>query len=274
MKGKIWSREKMNPGNRRESGGPSSWIGGLGSPGEDKGEKVEDRAETRQYTDSRPIEPGGRKLGRPSILRWVIFLVLIAYMLLSYFRVPIFTRLGEYLIVQQPLKKADLIVCMAGRPVERGLAAAEIYKKGFAPRIFIPKQQPPDGYEVLRERGIHYPEESNLLIMMLHGLGVPRSVCIRSDHPVGNAIEGAKLVRDFARAKGFHSLIIVTSPAQTRCTRFIFKKVFEKDDVEIIITPSPYTNFKAGDWWKKGRYLKEVIIEYQKLIYYTVKYLW
>jgi uncharacterized SAM-binding protein YcdF (DUF218 family) len=274
MKGKIWSGLKMNQRNGQESGGLSSWIGDLGPSGEEQGDKVEGRAQEGQYVDSRPIEPEGKKPGRPSILKWIIFLVLIAYMLLSYFHVPILTRLGEYLIVQQPLKKADLIVCMEGKPVELGLAAAEVYKRGFAPKIFIPKEEPPDGNEVLKARGVHYPEESELLIMMLRGLGVPRSACITSDHPVGSALKEAQLVRDLAKAKEYHSIIIVTSPAQTRCTWLIFKHVFAKDEVKIIMTPSRYTNFKADNWWKTGKYVNEVIIEYQRLIYYTVKYLW
>jgi hypothetical protein len=53
-----------------------------------------------------------------------------------------------------------------------------------------------------------------------------------------------------------------------------FKKVFEKDDVEVMMAPSRHTKFKPDDWWKTRRYAKEVIVEYQKLIYYTFKYFW
>lgn len=273
MKRKTWSGLKTNPKNDQDLGGLLGWMGKQASSAETQGETVEGGTEGGPHTDSRPIEPVGRKLGGPSILRWVIFLLLIGYMLLFYFRVPILTRLGGYLIVQQPLKKADLIVCMPGRPIERGLAAAEVFKRGFAPKIFVPAEGPPDGNEVLKERGINYPEESDLLIMMLHGLGVPRSACITADHPVGSAFEEAQMVRDLAVSKGYRSFIIVTSPAQTRCTWLIFKKAFEKEDVKIIMVPSGYSNFKADDWWKRGKYVKEVIVEYQKLIYYTVKYL-
>ncbi len=264
----------MNPRDGQGRGGLSGWIGDLGFSGEDKAERVEGGAEREPYADSRPIEPGGKKPGRPSILKWVIFLLLIVYMLLSYFRVPILTRLGEYLVVEQPLKKADVIVCMAGKPVERGLAAAEVYKRGFAPEIYIPRREPPDGEEVLRARGVHYPEESELLIMMLSGLGVPRSACITSDQSVGSVLKTAQLVRERAVAKGYRSIIVVTSPVRTRCTGLIFKNVFAKDEMEIIMTPSRYSHFKADDWWKTGRYLNEVISEYQWLVYYTVKFLW
>jgi len=274
MKDNIWSGLKMNPKDGDASGGLFGWIGDLGSSEGDQGSQVESGAQEGQYTDSRPIEPGGKKSRGPSMLKWVIFILVIAYMLLSYFRVPILTRLGEYLIVRQPLEKADLIVCMEGKPVELGLAAAEVYKRGFAPEIFIPEEEPPDGNEVLRARGVHYPEKSELLIMMLRGLGVPRSACITSDSPIGSILKEAQLVRDLAKSKDYHSLIIVTSPSQARSTWLIFKHVFRKDDVKIIMTPSRYSNFKADNWWKTGKYVNEVIIECHKLIYYTAKYLW
>jgi len=39
----------------------------------------------------------------------------------------------------------------------------------------------------------------------------------------------------------------------------------------IMMMPSQYTDFRPDNWWKKEKYVNEVIIEYQKLIYYTLK---
>jgi len=36
--------------------------------------------------------------------------------------------------------------------------------------------------------------------------------------------------------------------------------------------PSYYSGFRADDWWKTNKHIKELIIEYQKLVYYTIKY--
>jgi hypothetical protein len=48
--------------------------------------------------------------------------------------------------------------------------------------------------------------------------------------------------------------------------------VFEKDEMVIMMMPSKYTDFRPDGWWKKGKYVNEVLIEYQKLVYYTLKY--
>jgi len=50
-----------------------------------------------------------------------------------------------------------------------------------------------------------------------------------------------------------------------------FKRVFGKDEVKIMVVPSQYTDFRADDWWKTRKYDKEVLYEYLKLLYFTIK---
>jgi uncharacterized SAM-binding protein YcdF (DUF218 family) len=236
-------------------------------------DQVEEEGRTEPYADKTPIEPEGGEVKRPNIVKWVFFLLVIAYTVISYYRAPILTHIGEYLIVEHPLKKADVIVCMMGSPVERGLSAAELYRKGLAPQIFLARPALYVGSNILQEKGGHYPERRHLLLMMLEGLGVPKSAFVTSDVFVGSTFEEAKVIGDLARKRGYSSLIVVTSPYHTRRTWLTLKRVLGKEDVEIIMTPSRHTNFRADEWWKKRLYLKSVIVEYQKLLYYVVKYL-
>jgi uncharacterized SAM-binding protein YcdF (DUF218 family) len=270
----AWSRMKTNPNENLEPARflKRIWQQDTTSETEDGG--VKNGSQSATTIDNRPIEPEGRKLTRPSIFKWIIFIIFIAYLLLSYFRAPIFSRLGSYLIVQHPPEKADLVVCLMGRPVERGLTAAELYKKGLAPRILIAREELPDGYAALEQEKVHYPESRDLLIMMLKGLGVPRSALLTSERFVKSTFDEARATRELVMKNGYRSLIIVTSPAHTRRAWLTFKKVFEKDEVKIMVTPSEYTDFRSTDWWKQEKYVQDVIVEYQKLLYYTGKHLW
>ena len=261
---------KSNP----DAGYLSKWLVGRTSMGEDRDKRVEEEGQTEYHVDNRPIEPEKKKVSGSSLFKWAIFLILIIYTLVSYFHAPILKHVGNYLIVEHPLKKADLIVCLMGGPVERGLAAADLYKMGLSPYIFIGREELPDGFETLNERGVRFPESRALLIMMLEKLGVPDSACLVSDNFADSTMGEAKVIGNFVREKGFRSLIIVTSPTHTRRAWLTFKNVFEKDDVEVMMAPSRYTKFKPDDWWKTMRYTKEVFFEYQKLIYYTFKYFW
>ena len=269
---KGWSRLKKGAENDSDQQPVTNWFGEqdrtIGA--QDNTEK--NKGQTESHVDNRPIEPQGKRFTKPTVLKWIIFLVFSAYILVSYYRGPILTSLGKYLVIQHSLEKADLIVCMMGKPVERGLTAADIYKEGMAPHIFVGREALPDGIDVLKQKGVHYPETRDLLIMMLQGLGVPRSACLVSDRFMGSTFEEAKVIRGIAQKNGYRSLIIVTSPHHTRRTWLTFKKVFEKDDMVIMMMPSRYTGFRPDGWWKEGKYVNEVVVEYQKLIYYALKY--
>ncbi len=219
-----------------------------------------------------PIEPERRKFGTISLLKWVFFLFVLVYTLVSAFRAPILMRLGAYLIVEHPPQESDLIVVLAGRNVERGLAAVDAFRRGLAPKIFMAREEPADGYELLRQRGVDYPQNVDLMIMLLEQHGISRSAFVTSDRPVVSTLDGAEYIRDLVFKRGYKSLILITSPIHSRRAWLTYKKVFEGTNVRILVLPSSYSEFKTEDWWTQRKYLKKVIFEYQKLIYYTFKH--
>lgn len=222
---------------------------------------------------SEPIEPERGKTGGISWVKGALFLMVIIYFALSYYSTPLLTVAGKTLVVEHPQVKSDLIVCLSGRNIERGLAAADIYLQGYAPRIYAGRERRPDGTSLLRERGISYPETVDLLKGMVVQLGVPESAVIVGDEPVNGTFEEAESVRDLVRTRGYRSLILVTSPTHTRRAWLTFRKVLDDDNVRISVIPTPYSDFNPGNWWKDKKYLREVINEYQKLMYYYFRYL-
>ena len=268
----LWSRLRTNLedgmtfkdlSRERDGGNPAD---------ENTDIESEMKGKTGFQLENEPIEPRGKTLRRPSLFKWILFLFLVAYVLITYYHAPLLTFLGRYLIVEHPPKEADLIVCLMGKPVERGLAAADLYRQGLGSSIFVGREKPPDGNSELVKRGVHFPEERDLLVMMLNGLGVPRSACITGDRFIEGTLGEAKIVREVALKRGFKSMIIVTSPTHTRRAWLTYRNLFEKEGTKIMMVPSSYSDFKANDWWKTREYFREVIIEYQKLIFYIFRY--
>ena len=217
-------------------------------------------------------DPEGKRIKKHQFFKWLFFLFFVIYLLISYYHAPILTRMGRYLILEHPAEKSDLIVCLSGGNIERGLATADAYRRGLAPKIFIAREELPDGYELLVEKGIRYPETIDLMLSLLKDLGVPESAIIRNDTQVGSTIAEAQLVKKIMEQKGYKSLIIITSPYHSRRAWLTYRKVFEGSAVRILALPSKYSLFKPEDWWKKRRYVKKVVVEYQKLIFYTLRY--
>jgi uncharacterized SAM-binding protein YcdF (DUF218 family) len=221
--------------------------------------------------DAKPMEPESAPSTSLSVFKWILIIAVFFYILLSYFHGPILTQLGKYLVMQHPATKSDLIVCLAGGDVERGLASAELFAKGLAPRIFIAREPIPDGLETLKQKGIAYPESVDLVMMIFKGLGVPETAVIRGDRPVQSTFEEAERVGALIKEKKYRSLILVTSPTHSRRAWLTFRQVIPDKDFRITVIPTPYSKFRAEDWWKTRRYVREVILEYQKLIYYKAK---
>ena len=236
----------------------------------EKGDNIMDQEKAPSAT--RPMEPERKKSWKQDAFKWLMFLLVILYVLLTYYHAPILTRVGRFLIVTHPPQKSDLIVCLAGANIERGLAAADAYQKDLAPRIFTAMEEPPDSFELLKEKGIEYPRSVDLQVRLLTELGVPQSAILISDRPAKSTIEEAEMLKEVAVEKGYTSILVITSPTHTRRALLTYKKVFEKIDVRILMYASSYSKFNPEDWWKQRRYVRAVIIEYQKLLFYFLRY--
>jgi len=215
------------------------------------------------------------KARRFSLWKLLLFIFIIIYFIFTAYRVPLLIKLGEYLIVEHTAEKADVIVCLAGgsQNIDRALATVDAYKKGLAPYIIRAKEIEPDGLDHLRKKVKNYPTSFDLFKQVTGGFGIPEKAILSTDEGASSTMDEALKVRRIVLNKGFKSLVIVTSLTHSRRAWLTFKKVFKDDNVKILSLPSHYQKFDPKNWWTKRKYIKELIIEYQKLIYYRITYL-
>jgi len=222
--------------------------------------------------ESGPIEPGRIVITKQAIFKWLIVLIFMLYVLLSYYHAPILTRIGKYLIVSHNPQESGLLVCLAGGNIERGMATVDAYREGLASKVFLTREELPDGYELLRDEGLTYPESADLLRSLLQEAGIPESAIISSEIFVDSTLAEAKVVKKIVEEEDIKSIIILTSPTHSRRAWLTFREVLKENDVQIFMMPSKYSKFDPENWWKKRKYVKTVIIEYQKLIFYILRY--
>lgn len=213
------------------------------------------------------LEPGGP--GRAfTILRLLVFAAAVLWVLASLYRDPMLASAARFLIVAHPLEKADMVVCLSGSPVDRGLEAVQLIEEGYADRVFIPREDPLEGIRVLHARGAVYPESRELVFEMLSALGLPSEALASSDIPAGSIAGEALLVRNVAIAEGYRKIIVVTSPQQSRRAWIAFRHFFKDTDVGIIVRPTRFSGFQPDNWWKSRYYLRDVMLEYLKIVWY------
>jgi uncharacterized SAM-binding protein YcdF (DUF218 family) len=177
---------------------------------------------------------------------------------------------GQYLIVNEPLEKADVLVVLAGAEVERWLEAADLYREGYAPHLLLsPGYEDPLGSE-LRARGIRYPRPIDVHRDAIVQLGVPAQAIEIMPLGYDNTAAEAAGVRAIAPGRGWRRLIVVTSKYHTRRVRFAFERELRDTGIDIQVRGSRYDRATPDRWWSKRSDLRFVISELQKLIAYRL----
>ena len=202
----------------------------------------------------------------------LIFLTILALAIIQLIasHQSILKALGEYLIFQQPApQQADVIVILANweDTIIRVRAGADLYKGELAKKIFVPRMQQMRGLEEIKKLGINIPENRDLVITILQGLGVPLDAIVTSTQEVTNTWDEAQEVRNLIEHKGYKSVVLVTSKYHSRRAYLIFKDAL-KGKATVISVPSSYDSSDPESWWKRDDDAKKVFMEYQKLLVY------
>lgn len=188
-------------------------------------------------------------------------------------RRPLLTELGRFLIVADPPQAADAIVVLSGSIPDRILEAVDLYQAHFAPRIILTQDTGLPGIEELHARGASLPGNHEQNLSVAHQLGVPPAALTVLPPTVGSTFAEAQTVIPYLRAQHFRSILLVTSKAHARRARLIFRTLAAGDPA-VAICPSPYDPFAAETWWQRREFVRRLIIEYGKLLYFGLVDRW
>lgn len=175
-------------------------------------------------------------------------------------------RLGAWLVVEDPLAKADGIYVLGGTSYERPLEALDLYKAGWAPTIVLVQQVADWGEVWLNDHGIKVTRELDIQIDLLERMGVPRDA-IASVKPMGSTAEEADALLAFMRERGWSSVIVVTSKQHTRRAGLSMRRVIG-DEKTVIVRASRYDRSDVDRWWANRATLRFTLFETQRYLAY------
>ena len=194
----------------------------------------------------------------------------LAALLLLLLALLLLPGLGRFLVVEDPLTKADAIFVLGGSRLERPLEALDLYRNGWAPHILLSSQEADGGERALRARGIAVMSEPDFQRTTLVSLGVPASaVSILNDDQPSTADEAMTLAR-VAVERHWSRVIVVTSKMHTRRTALTMRRRAASAGVSIDVRGSRYDPMDVDHWWRKRSDLRFVILEVQKLTLYWI----
>lgn len=164
--------------------------------------------------------------------------------------------IAAWLEVSDPLAAAEVVVPLGGGK-ERVLYAARLYREGYA-RWFLATDMPLD-VPGIRER---YAE---LVAREAIWQGVPASAIVLSERTVKTTQAEAVEILRLAQARGWRSVLVVTSPYHTRRARWVLTEVFRKSGLQVRVQPSPEEGYSPENWWQSSEGLRNTWTEYLKL---------
>ncbi|HYH81300.1 MAG TPA: YdcF family protein [Longimicrobium sp.] len=206
-----------------------------------------------------------RRRGRRLLiaLAALVSLLLLAWML----RAQMLTAAARYLSVSDPLCRADAIFVFGGDPDIRPYAAAELYRRGWAPRVLVP------GMETgrLAEQGL-IPPQTEIFRQVLRKEGVPDAAVQVLAMPGGTSstTEDAEVLREWARRTGARRVIAVTTTYHTRRARYALRRALKGTGVQVVMYGAPTRGYTEGDWWQAEGGLTTYVNEYIKLARYRL----
>ena len=178
-------------------------------------------------------------------------------------------RLGPWLVVEDPLDKADAIIVLSGTTYERPLEAVDLYQSGYARHVVLIREMEDWGELALAERGIDYMRPIDLQIDTMRRLGVPREA-IEVIEPVDNTADEAMHVRDYVASRHYTRLIIVTSKQHTRRARLVMRRRLAGSGATLIMRASRYDRSDVEHWWRQRSTLRFTLFETQRLFAYWI----
>ena len=175
----------------------------------------------------------------------------------------VFIAAGRYLVYQDPLEPADVIVILSGNDESRVTAAAELYHQGYGANIMLTTTG--------NTFGEYNQPYSMLQKEQLQDLGIPEGGIYIAEFQAKNTGQEATGIINKMYDLGFHSAIIVTDSWHTRRVKTIFSDTFSNTGFRFSIYPAPGSDYNKNFWWLTPSGWKDTVSEYIRLLGYYIK---
>lgn len=164
---------------------------------------------------------------------------------------------GAFLVVGDPIQRADTVVLLSGGDNERLGEAVRIYSAGLAGHLLITETG------TIPEGG--GPRASMLLQRQAEAAGVPGDVIWTTLGKSSSTQDEAAAVRAFSDQHRLDNIIVVTDPYHTRRTEWVFKTVFSGSDTLVLVRPVRGHWYQSTKWFLSLRGWQVTLTEYLKL---------
>lgn len=179
--------------------------------------------------------------------------------------VTVFLFAGYWLKGEEKPVKSDAIIVLAGTPT-RSFYAADLYRQGYAPQVFISRPMRDPSLKMLDKIGVSFPRQEEVDKEVLLKKGVHE----QNIHFLGQSslstVEEAEAANKLFRGDTC-KIIVVTSPYHVRRAGMIFKDTM--DHCQFRVLGTTYEPFPEK-WWSDQDAARNVLLETGKTVFYLL----
>jgi uncharacterized SAM-binding protein YcdF (DUF218 family) len=203
------------------------------------------------------------RFSKPKTYIFLTILVL-GGILIPIFYEPILLAIGGFLIIQDELHPADVIHVIAGEDYRLDYAIL-LYQQEYAKKIYVTGGGWCPHHQVVHEN-------------LWRNRAIEKEVA-----PEDIIIDNSKITSTYSEAERLkdwidqspvpiNSIIVVSDPFHMRRARWAYQKVLG-ENIEVQMAPVPFerTPF-LHSWWVDSKSWRYVRDEYQKYVYYVLRY--
>ncbi len=192
--------------------------------------------------------------------RWLLAALLPALLILTLlaFRQQVLDGMGQFLVVSDPLERADVIYVFAGDFWgSRVLFGAKLGSQGWAPKVIMSGGLYSGGGEVSRDAG-------DLAIDFAVRHGYSRSLFLSIPMEAQSTIDEARFMGPIFHRLGARRVILVTSNFHSRRAAEVFRLFLPEFDFRM--EGAPDDTFDPHAWWKTPQQRHLLFGEFQKML--------
>ena len=167
--------------------------------------------------------------------------------------------LGRWLVVEDPLEKAQAIVVLSGRMPLRAMEAAKLFRNGYAPKVWL--THPTEPGAALEAMGIPYVGEDSYNSRILIHEGVPADAIRVLQPSILNTADELAAVSAALGDVRESRVIIVTSKVHTRRVRILWHRIAAGRGRALVRAASD-DPFEPGRWWRTSGDALDVVREF------------
>ena len=157
---------------------------------------------------------------------------------------------GRWLIREDALEPADVIVVLSGSMPYRAEEAARIFRLGYAREVWLTRATSPA--DELAQMRISYIGDEDYNQQALLRLGVPEASVRILPETIVDTEQEIELVAHQMRREGKRRVLIVTSLQHTRRVRSLWDRLAGKD-LRATVRGAPQDAFDPDYWWRNTR---------------------